>query len=61
VHPKLQVTRLTKQASLLEFYGYVYFFTTFLAGPTVWMRDYLDFIDMTLFGVVRHSDTFKQQ
>jgi lysophospholipid acyltransferase len=51
VHPKLQVTRLTKQASLLEFYGYVYFFTTFLAGPTVWMRDYLDFIDMTLFGV----------
>jgi len=40
---------LSKFPSLLEFYGFVYFFCGFLAGPAFNMKEYLDFIDGTLF------------
>eukprot|EP01112_Ceratiomyxa_fruticulosa_P016203 TRINITY_DN4860_c0_g1_i3.p1 TRINITY_DN4860_c0_g1~~TRINITY_DN4860_c0_g1_i3.p1 ORF type:complete len:484 (-),score=92.90 TRINITY_DN4860_c0_g1_i3:100-1551(-) len=38
-----------KLPTLLEFYGFVYFFPTFLAGPPMEITDYLNFINMTAF------------
>jgi len=35
--------------SLLEFYGFVYFFCTFLAGPAVEFVDYIEFVNGRLF------------
>lgn len=49
VHPSHVKTRLTRMPSLLEYYGYIYFFSSFLAGPVFWLREYLAFIDMSLF------------
>jgi len=40
---------LKKLPSLLEFFGFVYFFGGFLAGPAFNMREYISFIDGTLF------------
>jgi len=42
-------SRLFRKATLLEYYGYVYFFSFFLAGPAIDMRQYLEFIDMSMF------------
>lgn len=39
---------IEKLPSLLEFYGFVYFFPSFLAGPAVEIRDYLRFVEGTL-------------
>jgi len=35
---------LSKVPTLLEFFGHVFFFPGFLAGPVHQLRDYLDFI-----------------
>lgn len=35
--------------SLLEFFGFVYFFPSFLAGPAIEIREYLDYISMDMF------------
>ncbi|EGG17545.1 membrane bound O-acyl transferase family protein [Cavenderia fasciculata] len=35
--------------SLLEFFGFVYFFPTFLAGPTIEISDYLKFTSLEMF------------
>jgi len=39
---------IEKLPSLLEFFGFVYFFPSFLAGPAIEIKDYLRFIDGTL-------------
>ena len=41
--------RLEKLPSLLEFFAYVYFFGGFLAGPAFNMKEYLSFVDGSLF------------
>jgi lysophospholipid acyltransferase len=43
---------LKKKPTLFEFYGYIYFFPSFLVGPVFNMKEYLDFIDMSLFETV---------
>ncbi len=35
--------------SLLEFYGFVYFFGSFLAGPAIEIREYQRYIDLSMF------------
>jgi lysophospholipid acyltransferase len=35
--------------SLLEFYGFVYFFGSFLAGPAIEIREYLNYTDLSVF------------
>lgn len=40
---------INKPPTLLEWYGYVFFYAGFLAGPAYTMREYLDFINMTQF------------
>ena len=39
---------IEKLPSLLEFFGFVYFFPSFLAGPAIEIKDYLRFVDGTL-------------
>jgi len=41
--------RIEKLPSLLEFYAYVYFFAGFLAGPALNFKEYLNFVDMSVF------------
>eukprot|EP01132_Coremiostelium_polycephalum_P004175 gene4175-5225_t len=40
---------IQKLPNLLEFYGFVYFFPTFLAGPTIEIKDYLAYTSLSLF------------
>ncbi|DAZ98022.1 TPA: hypothetical protein N0F65_004512 [Lagenidium giganteum] len=40
---------VTTMPSLLEFFGYVYSFTTFLAGPSFEYREYIDSVQATKF------------
>jgi len=40
---------VTKLPSLLEYYAYVYFFAGLLAGPAFNLREYLEFVNGTLF------------
>eukprot|EP01121_Diplochlamys_sp_Union-15-3_P020647 TRINITY_DN8099_c0_g1_i3.p1 TRINITY_DN8099_c0_g1~~TRINITY_DN8099_c0_g1_i3.p1 ORF type:complete len:385 (+),score=31.10 TRINITY_DN8099_c0_g1_i3:55-1209(+) len=47
--PELKESRLPRKVSMIEYYGYVYFFSFFLAGPAIEMKTYLDFINMNLF------------
>ncbi len=42
---------IEKLPSLLEWYGYVYFFPSLLAGPAVEMRDYNNYISGAMFKV----------
>src|SRR4051812_42203946 len=51
--PHQRAMRLTRLPSLLEFFSYVYFFGGFLAGPAFNMKEYLDFMNGTLFASVR--------
>lgn len=36
----------------LEYYGYIYFFAGFLSGPAFNLKEYLSFIDMSMFKTV---------
>eukprot|EP01111_Echinosteliopsis_oligospora_P010534 TRINITY_DN3300_c0_g1_i1.p1 TRINITY_DN3300_c0_g1~~TRINITY_DN3300_c0_g1_i1.p1 ORF type:complete len:506 (-),score=121.04 TRINITY_DN3300_c0_g1_i1:13-1530(-) len=45
-HSKRKITRLP---SLLELYGYVYFFPTFFSGPPIEIHDYLSYINLSRF------------
>jgi hypothetical protein len=47
--PYQKLMHLKKLPSPLEFYGYVYFFCGFLAGPAFNMKEYQSFIDGSLF------------
>eukprot|EP00276_Gloeochaete_wittrockiana_P017922 CAMPEP_0184359856 /NCGR_PEP_ID=MMETSP1089-20130417/122134_1 /TAXON_ID=38269 ORGANISM="Gloeochaete wittrockiana, Strain SAG46.84" /NCGR_SAMPLE_ID=MMETSP1089 /ASSEMBLY_ACC=CAM_ASM_000445 /LENGTH=264 /DNA_ID=CAMNT_0026698831 /DNA_START=31 /DNA_END=821 /DNA_ORIENTATION=- len=47
--PELQRRALTKLPSLLEFFGWVYFYPSVLVGPKIEFRDYLAFVDLSLF------------
>ncbi|KAF2076730.1 hypothetical protein CYY_001987 [Polysphondylium violaceum] len=40
---------IKKLPSLLEYFGFVYFFPTFLAGPTIEITDYLNFTSGAMF------------
>ncbi|EGC40111.1 hypothetical protein DICPUDRAFT_52171 [Dictyostelium purpureum] len=40
---------IKKLPNLLEFFGFVYFFPTFLAGPTIEITDYLDYTSGKMF------------
>lgn len=40
---------ITKLPNLMEFYAYIYFFAGFLAGPAFNIKEYLAFIDMSMF------------
>ncbi len=42
---------IEKLPSLLEWYGYVYFFPSLLAGPAIEMRDYKNYISGAMFKV----------
>ncbi|KAM9989345.1 hypothetical protein ACTFIY_005386 [Dictyostelium cf. discoideum] len=42
---------IKKLPTLLEFFGFVYFFPTFLAGPTMEITDYLDYTSGKMFQV----------
>jgi len=44
--------------SLLEYFGFIYFFGSFLAGPALEIKEYLEFTDMTLFPLVFFSIIF---
>lgn len=44
-----QKSAITKLPSLLEFYGWVYFFPTLLAGPAIEISDYLNYINLSMF------------
>ena len=50
--PYQKLMHLKTLPSPLEFFAYVYFFCGFLAGPAVNMREYLNFIDGSLFNDV---------
>jgi len=41
--------RIKKLPSLLEFYGFVYFFAGFLAGPAFEIQEYLSFTNLDVF------------
>jgi hypothetical protein len=41
--------RIEKLPGLLEWFGFVFFFPSFLAGPAVFIRDYRSFIDKSMF------------
>jgi hypothetical protein len=43
--------RIPKLPTLLEWFGFVYFFPSFLAGPAIFIQDYLSFIDGSMFKV----------
>jgi len=47
--PELQRRAINKLPSLLEFYGWVYFFPSLLVGPKIEFKDYLSFVDLSLF------------
>ncbi|KAG9014403.1 lysophospholipid acyltransferase [Tulasnella sp. 427] len=42
-------TRIPKLPSLLEFFGYVFYFPAFLIGPSLTFSDYMALIDETLY------------
>lgn len=44
-----KLMNLKKLPNIFEFYGYVYFFGGFLAGPAFNCREYLEFIDGSLY------------
>ncbi len=50
--------RIEKLPTLLEFYGYVYFFPGFLAGPAILISDYLSFINGSMFKVRGSYNSF---
>jgi len=47
--PYAKVMHVKEMPSILEFFGYVYFFPGFLAGPAFNLREYLEYIDGTMF------------
>ncbi|KYQ90954.1 60S ribosomal protein L5 [Tieghemostelium lacteum] len=47
---------ISKIPSLLEYYGFVYFFPTFLAGPTIEISDYLGWTSLAMFSDVKKQD-----
>lgn len=47
--PYAKLMSFKKLPNLLEFFGYVYFFPGFLAGPAFNYKEYSDFIDGSLF------------
>eukprot|EP01113_Clastostelium_recurvatum_P030996 TRINITY_DN3823_c0_g1_i3.p1 TRINITY_DN3823_c0_g1~~TRINITY_DN3823_c0_g1_i3.p1 ORF type:complete len:409 (-),score=88.84 TRINITY_DN3823_c0_g1_i3:104-1330(-) len=46
---EMQRRAIRKLPSLLEFYGFIYFFPTFIAGPSVEISDYLTYMDRSMF------------
>jgi hypothetical protein len=50
----LKVRAVTRLPSLLEYFGYVYFFGSFLAGPAHEFLEYQQTCDLTLFDKVGH-------
>jgi lysophospholipid acyltransferase len=47
---ELQEKRITKLPGLIEYFGWVYFFPAFLAGPAIELNQYVAFMDGSLFG-----------
>jgi len=41
--------RITELPGLLEYFGFVYFFPGFLGGPSIEIREYQKFIDLSMF------------
>lgn len=50
--PYAKLMSFKRLPNLLEFFGYVYFFPGFLAGPAFNYKEYSDFIDGSLFSKV---------
>ncbi|KAL7717536.1 Vacuolar protein sorting 26 [Entamoeba marina] len=47
--PYLEAHKVEKYPTLLEYFGFVYFFPGLFSGPSLEYRDYMSFIDMTRF------------
>lgn len=47
--PEQKERAISKVPSLLEYFGFIYFFGGFLAGPAIEIGEYLKFTDMSLF------------
>lgn len=44
--------RLPREPSLIEYYGYMFFFANFLAGPVPSLKTYLTYVDGSMFAEV---------
>jgi len=53
--PYAKIMHIKKIPTILEFFGYVYFFPGFLAGPAFNIREYLEYIDGTMFKAAPHQ------
>ncbi|KAL6071178.1 Lysophospholipid acyltransferase [Balamuthia mandrillaris] len=49
LHPYQREHMISKLPSLLEYFGWVFFFPTFLAGPSIELTEYLRFVDGSVF------------
>lgn len=49
--------RLPREPSALEYFGYIFFFPTFLAGPVQSVKSYMNYMDRTSFAEVRAPQT----
>jgi len=53
IHKDLQARAIKRIPNLLEYFGFVYFFGSFLAGPAHEYLEYQQMTDLTLFEAVR--------
>eukprot|EP00003_Mantamonas_plastica_P006565 TRINITY_DN1538_c0_g1_i1.p2 TRINITY_DN1538_c0_g1~~TRINITY_DN1538_c0_g1_i1.p2 ORF type:complete len:458 (+),score=121.13 TRINITY_DN1538_c0_g1_i1:636-2009(+) len=49
LYPEQKKQAIKEMPSLLEFYSFIYFFGTYMAGPAVDIKDYLDYINGDMF------------
>lgn len=47
--PYTEKHKIKKYPSLLEFFGYTFFFPAYFSGPSLEYNDYISFIDMSMF------------
>ncbi|KAG8895989.1 lysophospholipid acyltransferase [Tulasnella sp. 403] len=50
-------TRIPQRPSLLEFFGYVFYFPAFLVGPVLTFSDYMALVNETVYGAAANGNT----
>jgi len=58
---KQKAYAITKLPNLLEFYGWVFFFPSLLAGPAIEISEYLSYINLSMFKSVPENKNRRQE
>ncbi|EMD48924.1 membranebound O-acyltransferase domain containing protein [Entamoeba histolytica KU27] len=54
--PYLEAHKINKYPSIIEFYGFIFFYPGLFSGPSLEYRDYMSFIDMSRFNLIKGKE-----